>query len=273
MGHGKVEALNRHIRSAFLAELAAAPQITTIDSLNEAFVAWADVHYNRSVHSETGQTPLERWKLSSDRIEYADEEKLRLAFLWREKRTTDKTGIFSLFGCRYQTSAGLARKRIELRYDPEELEEIEVYLDDVFRERVKPFEVSTHRRPRAQPATVPQEPQRQSTEPAANWLEHMMEDRRRHGFDEPPPRQHVEQQKRKRVAADDAIIALLREHLAGDVIDEGHIRRFLDRYGPFDSAQARLVVERLLTSGIPQDIHCDVVLEAIRDDAQRKARA
>jgi transposase InsO family protein len=61
MGHGKIEALNRLIRSAFLAELSASP-ITTLDALNEAFMAWADTDYNRTVHSETGQTPLQRFK-------------------------------------------------------------------------------------------------------------------------------------------------------------------------------------------------------------------
>lgn len=41
MGHGKIEALNRLIRRAFLAVLKASG-ITTLDTLNEAFWAWAD---------------------------------------------------------------------------------------------------------------------------------------------------------------------------------------------------------------------------------------
>ena len=56
-GHGKIEAFNHYCRSAFLAELAAS-RITTLDGLNEAFLAWADQEYARRVHSETGQTPM-----------------------------------------------------------------------------------------------------------------------------------------------------------------------------------------------------------------------
>jgi len=46
-GHGKIEALNRLIRAAFLAELRAS-NITTLDQLNEAFIAWADLEYSGS---------------------------------------------------------------------------------------------------------------------------------------------------------------------------------------------------------------------------------
>ena len=61
-----------------------------------------DHDYNRTVHTETGQTPIARWRAGSDKVDYADEKALRDAFLWTEKRTPDKTGIFSLLGCRYQ---------------------------------------------------------------------------------------------------------------------------------------------------------------------------
>jgi len=33
----------------------------TLDTLNEATQAWAEYEYNRQVHRETGQTPLERY--------------------------------------------------------------------------------------------------------------------------------------------------------------------------------------------------------------------
>jgi len=267
MGHGKIEALNRYIRSAFLAELAASPLITTIDALNEAFVAWADTEYNRSTHSETGQTPLERWRTGVEKIEYVDEEKLRQAFLWREKRTPDKTAVFSLFGCRYQVSARLARRRVEVRYDPEALEQVEVWLDDTFQERVRPFEVQTHRRPR-DPSLLSQT-ETPST-PTTDWIAHLVKRRRREGFDEPPPRQLAQQLAQQRAEADQAIVDMLREHFDDAVIDEQHLRGELDRFGPFDLEGARLVVEGLLAAGLPGDIHITVVLEAIREDAQRK---
>jgi putative transposase len=62
MGHGKIEALNRYIRSAFLAELRSS-SVNTLDALNEAFAAWSDLEYNRKLHSELGQSPLDRWRI------------------------------------------------------------------------------------------------------------------------------------------------------------------------------------------------------------------
>ncbi|MCP3986788.1 MAG: DDE-type integrase/transposase/recombinase [bacterium] len=269
-GHGKIEALNRYIRSAFLAELAASPQITTLDALNEAFVAWADTQYNRTIHSETGQQPLYRWRDGAEKIEYADEERLYHAFRWRERRTPDKTAIFSLLGCRYQAGARLARRRIEVRYDPEELDEVELWLDDVFQERARPFEVHAHRRPRdpglAQSKQAP-------AEPTANWLAHLVEQRCETGFDELPPRQVAEQLAQARAEADTAVVGLLRTALDATAIDEAAVREYLDRYGPFDPERARNVVERLLATGLPDDIHSTVVLEAIRDDSLRKEQS
>ena len=265
MGHGKIEALNRYIRSAFLAELAASPQITTLDALNEAFVAWADNEYNRSTHSETGASPLERWREGIEKVTYADEEALRQAFLWRERRTPDKTGVFSLLGCRYQVSTPLARRRVEVRYDPEALHEVEVWHQERFVERIRPFEVRTHRRPR-DPSLKPMT--EASVPSVANWLSHLVERRREQGFDEPPPRQLAEQRAKERAEADQAIVELLRSRFDNNVIDEAVVGDYLDRFGPFDHDRASAVIERLLSAGLPDDIHITVVLDAIRDDAR-----
>ncbi|MEO0602888.1 MAG: integrase, partial [Myxococcota bacterium] len=59
MGHGKIEAFNQYCTNSFVAEVKAST-ITTLDELNEAFLAFADFEYNRKVHSETGQTPRDR---------------------------------------------------------------------------------------------------------------------------------------------------------------------------------------------------------------------
>ena len=267
MGHGKIEALNQYIRSAFLSELAAS-KIETLDALNEAFIAWADEQYNRKTHCETGQAPLERWREDAEKIRYADEEELRLAFLWREKRTPDKTAVFSLFGRRYQVGANLARRRVEVRYDPEALDEVEVWHQDRFIERARPFEVREHRRARA-PELRPQEPKDESKPPAADWLGHLVEQRRQRGFVEPPPRAHVEQRQQQRVEADEAIVALLRERFDEAVIDTETIGDSLERFGPFDADRARVALDRLLEDGVPSDIHITVALDAINADAQK----
>ena len=140
MGHGKIEAFNRLIVSAFLAEIAAST-ITTLDGLNEAWLAWSDGVYNVTPHGETGEKPRDRWRMRIGQVRFATEEKLRDAFLWKEARTPDKSGLFSLFGVEYQTGHPLAKKRIDVRYDPENLDLVEAWFDGKLVERVKPFVV------------------------------------------------------------------------------------------------------------------------------------
>lgn len=270
MGHGKIEALNQYIRSAFLSELAASPRLVTLDAINEAFIAWADEQYNRRLHSETQQTPLDRWRRGVDKVGYADDEALRQAFLWREGRTPDKTGVFSLFGDRYQVNAKLARHRIEVRYDPEALEEVEVWHQEKFIERVRSFEVREHRRPR-DPGLQQQPSVTTPTKPVADWLGHLVEQRQQTGFVEPPPRKLAEQRALERAKADQAIAELLCERLDPAVIEHQTIRGYLDRFGPFELDRARRVLDRLQNAGLPSDIHITVVLDAIFDDSLKGA--
>ncbi len=264
MGHGKVEALNRFIRSAFLAELAGASAIQTLDALNEAFTAWADYEYNRRNHSEIGETPLQRWKKGLDKVTFVEEETLRRAFLWSELRTPDKSGLLSLFGTRYQVGPALAKKRIELRYDPEQLDEVEAWYKDSFVERVRPFEVKRHRRgkPKTEdpgPASMPGAAQA----PTADWLGHLTEKRRQEAFLEPAPRTLAEEHAAQRDAEDRAIVDLLGEQLDAAVFDEATVRAFLRRYGPFDHEPAAAVLQDLLKYE-PRDRHVTFYLDAIR---------
>jgi transposase InsO family protein len=266
MGHGKIEALNRLIKSAFIAEVKAS-SITTLDALNEAFMAWADTDYNRSVHSETGQTPRERFKAGLDKVRYAEEEKLRRAFLWKEDRTPDKAGCFSLFGARYQLDTSkIGRQRIQVRFDPEALDELEIWHKDRFVQRCHPFKVQRHRRPKSIP-DAPSAPDENdaAAPPVADYLGHLVVARRADRFIEPEPsaKALVEQARARRLAADQAVIDLLLEYTDRDAIDIGAAKRFLDRYGPFDVEQVETVLRRLLSTN-PADQHVTFYLEAIR---------
>jgi hypothetical protein len=265
MGHGKVEALNRLIKSAFIAEVKAS-RITTLDALNEAFMAWADMDYNKTVHSETGQTPLDRWRAGLSKVDYADEEKLRLAFLWREDRTPDKAGCFSLFGCRYQMDSRHGRRRYEVRFDPKALEEVEVWHKGNFVQRCRPFEVKRHRRPKARAEADAPPADEPPAQPTANYLGHLVQTRRAERFMEPEPsaQKLIEQACAHRHAVDQAVIDILVEYLDPEAVDIGTAKRFLDRYGPFDPERAEVVLTRLLTQH-PADQHVTFYLEAIRN--------
>jgi len=266
MGHGKVEALNRLLRNAFLAELKSS-NINTLDALNEAFGAFSDLEYNRKIHSELGQTPLARWRTGIERVRYVEEDKLRQAFLWKERRTPDKSGVFSLLSVRYQVGAKLARKRIEVRFDPEALHEVEVWCQGHFAERARPLDVRAHRRPRAV-ADESSAPPSASQPPTADWLGHLVRRRREQGGIQSHPRQLAEQARQRRAEADRAVLALLSEHLSADVVDQPAVRDFLDRHGPFDPDRAALTLEHLFERGEQRDRHVSFYLDAIRNAEQ-----
>jgi len=265
MGHGKIEALNRFIRRNFLAELKAS-SIRTLDELNEAFLAWADLEYNRRIHGETNQRPIDRWHAGLEKVRWADEEQLRKAFLWKETRKTDKTAVFSLFGTRYQTGAELANRRIEVRYDPERLEQVEVYKDGRFVERVQPFEVRAHRRPK-KPVRTGSAIENQK-EPTADWLGYLVERRRQKGFIEPSPHELATKAAERRRNADQAVVDLLANTLQEAVFDEPAVREHLERFGPYDADRARQALERLFEQGGPRDQHITVYLDAIRRNCE-----
>lgn len=111
---------NRFCRAAFVNEVKAS-SIVSLDELNRAFRAWVDLKCNRREHGETGQTPWDRWRDGADRIVHVDERALVDAFLFRASRTTDKTGVLKLHGSKYQVGPELARKKVEVRYDPDRM--------------------------------------------------------------------------------------------------------------------------------------------------------
>lgn len=254
MGHGKIEALNRLIRASFIAELKAS-SITTLDGLNEAFRAWTR-RYNATVHSETGAAPLARYRAALDSFRFAEEEALRRAFLWREHRSADKAGVLSLMGRRYQVSARLARRRLELRFDPEHLEELEVWLDGAFMERARPLQIHANRRPKA-PAVPPVE-----VEPTADWLAHLVATQRE-AQPEPSPRLLAEQARRRREEADEAVLELLRRELDAGALDEQAARDWLQRFGPFERGPFELALMARFALGEPRDTHITELLDAL----------
>jgi len=259
-GHGKIEALNRYIRAAFLAEVAAS-NITTLEELNEAFVAWMDKEYNNRVHGETGETPRARWERGIEGICFADDEKLRQAFLWTEMRTTDKTGVFKLFGIKYQVGPGLGQRRLQIRYDPDALHEVEVWRDGEFVQRSRPLFVAAHRRQRQ----VEEVANEKNEAPVADYLGHLVAKRRAEGIVEPAPKALAKKAKAKREQNTQNIIALLDDRLEQGVVSSADVRTFMDTYGPLNIDLAEIALDELLKSGAPKDLHVSVYLGAIRD--------
>ena len=97
------------MREQFLPEVEAAC-IQTLDALNASLWAWLDQIYHARTHTETGQSPFERFTAGPgfDQIQMPDPETLRQAFLWRVKRRVSITSTFQLQGNSYFVDPALA---------------------------------------------------------------------------------------------------------------------------------------------------------------------
>jgi putative transposase len=119
---GKIERYFRTVRDQFLVEIDDGIELV---ELNRLFSAWLEVVYHRRVHTETGQTPLERFD-SAGAPRLPTPALLREAFLWSQERTVTKTATVSLHGNRYEIDPALAGRKVELIFDPFDLTRIEV---------------------------------------------------------------------------------------------------------------------------------------------------
>jgi putative transposase len=126
-GRGKQERLNRFIREAFLSE-ATHQGIETLAELDDLFIAWAEQVANRRIHAETNEAPIERF-CANGAPRAADPERLAEAFRWSMLRKVTRTATVSLEGNAYAVDPALVGRRVELRYDPEDLSAIDVFFE------------------------------------------------------------------------------------------------------------------------------------------------
>lgn len=162
-GRGKQERANRYIREAFLAE-ATHVGISSIDELNDRFVAWAEQVANRRVHAETNESPIERFERAGPHRQ-VEPERLAEAFRWSVTRRVTRTATVPLEGNSYGVDPALVGRRVELRYDPEDLTRIDVYLDGRPAGVATPFVTRRHVHPAVPQAARP--------EPAATGVDYL----------------------------------------------------------------------------------------------------
>lgn len=159
---GKVESLQKTIKNEFQAEAACA-DFHTLEELNSAFEAWAELLYNRRIHSSTGQTPDERFQqgLPKDHRRVTDLAAFSAAFLWKESRTVSKWGKIKLFGNEYPIQKASHGTVVQVRFDPFALQELYIYSHaNIYLETTRPSKTVTVTAPhipeesQASPATV-----------------------------------------------------------------------------------------------------------------------
>jgi putative transposase len=153
-GRGKQERLNRYIRERFLTE-ADHHGIGSFDELNDRFMAWAEQIANVRTHTETKERPLDRFGAGGP-PRMPDPALLAEAFRWSVTRAVTKTATVSLQGNRYQVDASLIGYRVELRYDPEDLTMLDVYLEGDHQGLATPLVIGRHVHPAVPQAQPPQ---------------------------------------------------------------------------------------------------------------------
>lgn len=112
--------------------------------------------YHRRVHSETGQTPLQRFA-SGPAPKLPTPAELHLAFLWCEWRTVTKTATVNLFANAYEVDQALVGTKVELLFDPFDLDEIRVRYQGREMGQAVPMVIGRHVHPKAKadPAPAP----------------------------------------------------------------------------------------------------------------------
>jgi len=155
-GRGKIERFFRTVREQFLVEVAHS-EVPSLEVLEERFVAWVEQSYHRRVHSETGEMPIERFSRLAKPL-YPSQELLREAFLFSETRTVTKLATVSLFGNAYELDAALVGRKVELVFNPFDLEKVSVrYMGRDFGLAV-PQKIGRHSHPMAKPKAEPGHP-------------------------------------------------------------------------------------------------------------------
>lgn len=123
---GKIERFNRTVET-FVKE-ASLIKIKNLAHLNALYRAWLEEDYQHSPHEGIGKkTPMQAFQKDGKRIRFVTPEECYDAFLHEETRKTDGTGCFSLGSITFEAGIALARKKIDIRFDPFDLSVVEVW--------------------------------------------------------------------------------------------------------------------------------------------------
>ena len=128
-GRGKIERFFRSVREQFLASLD--PKVLlSIEQLNERLWHWLDTVYHRHEHSSLQTTPLLRWQRDIEQVrQLPPATDLRRLFFHRVDRLVRRDSTFLLKNRFFEAPSHLAGKRIEVRFDPLDLTQLEIYSD------------------------------------------------------------------------------------------------------------------------------------------------
>ena len=131
-GRGKIERYFRSVREQFLDNLDL-QCVVTIEDLNTRYWAWLENVYHRTRHSALETTPLLRWQRDIEQVrQLPPSTDLRRLFFYRLDRLVRRDSTFLLQKRFYEAPTHLAGERVEVRFDPMDASEVDVYFKGQF---------------------------------------------------------------------------------------------------------------------------------------------
>ncbi len=130
---GKIESVMKLLKK-FQSEAVLA-DFKTIEELNSTLTAWLDVEYDNKIHSSTGEPPNNRFRNNLNahpprRIK--DIDLFNSLFFWRTEKNVNKFGKIQFNKNSYPIHTLSVGETVELRYDPFDLSEVQVFKDNTF---------------------------------------------------------------------------------------------------------------------------------------------
>jgi hypothetical protein len=115
------------LREQFLANLDS-PRTLSLEELNQRLWVWIEQVYHRSEHGGLGTTPLLRWQRDIEHIrQLPPSTDLQRLFFYRRQRLVRRDSTFMLGGRFYEAPPPLHGETIEVRFDPLDLSQVEIY--------------------------------------------------------------------------------------------------------------------------------------------------
>jgi putative transposase len=194
--NAKIEVLWSTVEGQLMAMLESVEDLT-LEFLNEATQAWAEFGYNRTIHSEIGETPLARWAAGPDVLRPSpDGAALRLTFARTERRAQRRSdGTVVIDARRFEVPNAFRHlDRVLVRYARWDLSQVHLVDEHngQISARLYPLDKSANangiRRPLEPVATRAAEPSAAAVTPAmgiAPLLKNLMTQQRATGL--PPP--------------------------------------------------------------------------------------
>jgi transposase InsO family protein len=143
---GKIERFNRTVDS-FLDEVEL-KRCKTLEEYNRYLGVWlAECYHSRKHGSLDGATPEIAYKTSKSPLRFVTPETVASAFMRVERRKVDKSGCISFNGKKFEVSALLAGRTVDVAFDPNDIQTLTAEYDGKSW-RVKELQIGEHTGPR-----------------------------------------------------------------------------------------------------------------------------